>query len=300
MIFAEADRLLSEKQLNQYEPYISGLKLGEELEALIKRSEENVEKEKEAAKAAAAEQERIKQERQRAEMRRKLLWVIGAFAIIAAAFGFIAGVQNQKAQRSKKEAEIKTAESKYLNYKNLVGEALNEQAKGNYGEVDAYIERALHFFEQEIQLDETAIKHIDIDTIQPPVDSVKVWQQRWKEIKQLTDEAAVLYEAGRANNTRQVEDLKLLEALVRYQSALDWAPQDQYLQTEVKRTEDLIDQKFNIWLERADQLVAFRQCSQAENALYYLTRLNRNNVEIRKISSIRKMIEELKQKGNCY
>jgi len=307
LIFAEADRLLSQKQLNQYEPYLSGLELGQELEELIRRSEENIEKEKEAATAAAAEKERIKQERKRAEMRRKLLWVIGAFAIIAAAFGFIAGVQNQRAQRSerqaqesRKEAEVKTAESKYFNYRNFVGEALNEQAKGNYGEVDAYIERALQFFEEEIQKDEVTSKYIEIDTIQPPVDSLKTWQQRWKKIKQLTDEAAVLYEEGRANNVKQVGDLKLLEALARYQSALALAPGDQYLQTEVKRTEDLIDQKFSVWLERADQLIAFRQCNQAQNALFYLKRLNRNNVEIRKISSIRKMIEELKQKGNCY
>ncbi len=266
----ETEQLLTEKQLNRYEPFLPVLNLGDDVLDFIGRSEQNVVLLKEQEKEELAEKERVAQERKRARLRRKLMWVIGAFALVAVAFGIIAGIQNQKAQISKKEAEKNTVLANLLNYENLYEAAKTLKAEGNYDKASQKVEKAIAFFQNDIASDPNVRKYKDsikLETPLPRVSSLKKKQKNWVVMDSLAREGKAIYDKSTDDIVEKGEDEKLLEALAIFEEALAYDPEDVFLQSKVKATQDVIGERYDLWLERANRFVNYRQCYQARQAI---------------------------------
>ena len=283
--FGKTEQLLSKKQLDQYMSFIPLLRLDEEVQDFIDKSYEN-EKRLQVEKLELAKKEAT------SKLRKKLLWVIGTLAIIATGFGVVAGIQNKRAQISKIEAEKHTANAKLLNYKNLIASAKTFKAQGNYKKAKDQIDLANVFLEKNILQDAVLKKYVNIDSISPSSDSLIIFKNNWSKIYTFINEGDTLYNMSMDDNLQKNEDLKLKEALGSFEAALKIDPNDEFLKNKVKTTEEMLNQKFKIWMERASRFTNYNQYDFAREAIYFARKLNLNPSRVDEINKIEEALKE--------
>nr|AWJ66117.1 WD-40 repeat protein [uncultured bacterium] len=290
------DLLLSAKQLARYEPYLPALNLDDEVKDFIHKSEEYVVFLERKAQEDAAEKERVVQERKTAKLRKKLMWVIGMFALLALFSAFIAVGQRDTAIDAKEAATLNFKKSVQGNYQNIVGAGQTLKAKGKFTEAIAQLQRAKNYA---FRIFEVNGQQVECEFTNPPRDSLQDYIANWENANTLLKDGDDLYEKSTDNNQQDGDDLLLLQALTKYQQAFA-IEAEKYIDGKIQHTTELINQKYQDWLLRAGQFTHYKQCAHAKEALRMVKQLNLESENEARQKEIEAIQKKLKKRRGCY